>query len=813
MDRRFVLFLVLSFAILMGYSSVVQRYFPRKPPVAPQAPADHQAKTPAEKASTPKPAEQKPAEKTADKRVEKKAAKSEKASPAMHAATEPESAEKYVTLGSVDPDSSKNPYRMLVTLSTKGAALARVELSSDRYRDIDNRSGYLGSLVLRDNGKTGGLVQVVGPGTPAAKAGLKPGDLLKAVGNHPISNDESVDNALKGTKPGRTIQLTIVRAGKEMPLTVSLRRRPLEVIHPENSDPASMLLTLQQFDKQRLVDLDNADREKWETEDKSRTKGSDDEELRLKENRYSSLLSRELEGVALRTKNWRLVESDDSHATFRRAIPQLALEITKTYRLAKAPSSSALDADYPAYHLEFSVEIHNVGHEAHDVAYRLDGPNGLPMEGVWYASKVSRNWGGAGLRDFIVSFDGGTPEMIGATAVGANKGLSVFRDMPPEKLLTFVGVDAQYFSAVLMPQRQKRSDVWFDEIYPIHVGKPGHVPFAPTDNSAQRLNLTNTSCRLVSVASDIKPGETLTHRYKLFAGPKKPALLESSQYNLGTLVYYGWPIFAAVAVPLTKILHALYFVTANYGLAIILLTVLVRGCMFPLSLKQAAGAQKMQLLQPEIKKLRDKHKNNMEAFSKAQRELFTKHNYNPLSGCLPIFIQMPVFIGLYRCLMVDIELRDAPLLSHAIRWCSNLAAPDLLFDWSQWMPPWFNSGQGMFALGPYFNLLPLLTVGLMLWQQKMFMPPPADEQAAMQQKMMNFMMLFMGLLFFKVASGLCIYFIASSLWGLGERRLLPKAAPAGGAMPGANGAQLAGNGQYGETRAQAKAREAATKRK
>ena len=108
---------------------------------------------------------------------------------------------------------------------------------------------------------------------------------------------------------------------------------------------------------------------------------------------------------------------------------------------------------------------------------------------------------------------------------------------------------------------------------------------------------------------------------------------------------------------------------------------LVRGCMFPLSLKQAASAQKMQQLQPEIKKIQEKHKGNAEARTKAQQELFRKHNYNPLSGCLPMFIQMPVFIGLYRSLMVAIELRDAPLISNSIRWCSNLAAPDMLIDW------------------------------------------------------------------------------------------------------------------------------------
>ena len=154
-------------------------------------------------------------------------------------------------------------------------------------------------------------------------------------------------------------------------------------------------------------------------------------------------------------------------------------------------------------------------------------------------------------------------------------------------------------------------------------------------------------------------------------------------------------------------------------------------------------------------------------------------------GCLVVLIQMPVFLGLYRSLMVDVELRDAWLISPAVRWCSNLAAPDMLFDWSRFWNavglPWVNTGAGMFGLGPYFNLLPILTIVLFLWQQHKMMPPPTDEQQAMQQKMMKYMMIFMGVMFFKVASGLCIYFIASSLWGLGERQFLPKksVAPAG----------------------------------
>ncbi|MEN6459734.1 MAG: membrane protein insertase YidC [Thermoguttaceae bacterium] len=879
MDRRLILFLALSFAVVVGYSSLMQRLHPpRKPADQPQAAA--------EQPSPPKPMDKKP-------RAEKSAAKDQKApgktpaknaAAALRAAVEPEQPEKWVTLGSVDPDSSKNPYRMLVTLTTKGAALARVELSSDRYRDVDDRSGYLGSLVLTAAGRVGGLVRAVGLGTPAAEAGLKVGDLLKSVGDRAISDAQSLEDALKRTRPGRAIQLSVVRDGKPMMLTAKLRRHPLNVICPEDNDPLSLLLTLSQVDKlklktqwvrdeaiwrlaidlkatdQQIADLDLADvvisaedkkirlrqesqsekpwlpladqtwkaLEKWQVlrGDKGdalfvalpamtrEARLSDDRVHRIvarardeEQSGFQAGLSAELEGVKLRRGVWKLVAAEADRAVFRRAVPQWGLEITKTYRLAKVPDESRADADFPAYHLEFEIEIRNADNQPHAVAYRLDGPNGLPTEGEWYATRVTRS-GGSGIRDYILSFGDGTPGMVGAMTLASDGEVSVMRDTPPDKLLSFVGVDAQYFSAVLMPERRRANDVWFEELMPIRAGKGlARLPEFARGNHSSTTNLTNTSCRLVSVAAELEPRQTMVHRYRLFAGPKKPAILENNEYRLGELVYYGWPIFSVVAVPLTHVLHGLYHVTWNYGLAIILLTVLVRSCMFPLSLKQAAGARKMQLLQPEIKKLQEKYKNNVEARTKAQQELFRKHNYNPLSGCLPIFIQMPIFIGLYRCLMVDIELRDAPLLSHAIRWCSNLAAPDMLVDWSRWMPTWFNAGSGMFGLGPYFNILPLLTIGLMIWQQKMFMPPPADEQAAMQQKMMNFMMIFMGVMFFKVASGLCIYFIVSSLWGLGERRFLPKnPVAAGTGATAGSGVIPSGAGDFGETRAQAKAR-------
>jgi YidC/Oxa1 family membrane protein insertase len=224
------------------------------------------------------------------------------------------------------------------------------------------------------------------------------------------------------------------------------------------------------------------------------------------------------------------------------------------------------------------------------------------------------------------------------------------------------------------------------------------------------------------------------------------------------------------------ILHALHSVIGNYGIAILLLTVLVRGAMFPVSRKQAISSQKMQELQPEMKAINEKYADDQVKKTQATQELWKKHNYNPMGGCVLVFIQIPIFMGLYRSLATDVELRQAPLFSSAIRWCSNLAAPDMLWDWSKVLPAFLTAPEGW--LGPFLNLFPLVTIGLFLWQQKLFMPPAMNDEQKMQQQVMNYMMWFMALMFFKVPCGLCLYFIASSLWGIAERLWMPKTLPA-----------------------------------
>jgi len=193
-------------------------------------------------------------------------------------------------------------------------------------------------------------------------------------------------------------------------------------------------------------------------------------------------------------------------------------------------------------------------------------------------------------------------------------------------------------------------------------------------------------------------------------------------------------------------------------------------------------------MKPEIDKITEKHKDDMQARTQALQELYRKHKFNPLSGCLPMLIQLPILIALYRALSVDVELYGASLLGSGVRWCSDMAAPDRLWDWSRLWISWgwtsFNNGYAMFSLGPYLNVLPIITIILFMVQQAVMTPPPTTDQEKQMRTMMKFMMIFMAFMFYKVPSGLCIYFIASLLWGVLEKQFLPKPA-----KPSADGSQ------------------------
>jgi YidC/Oxa1 family membrane protein insertase len=658
----------------------------------------------------------------------------------------------YLTLGSVDP---KSAYRVLFTLTNEGAGVRRVELANPRFRDLHDRGGYIGHLELVPDPAGGMKVQVVGAGTPAAVAGVEVGDrIVSAIENNETVQVESAQQfaeLLARRRPNGKFKFTIAR-GEEAPreLEATLGRRPLEVIRPESEnvlirtkklpvgfqDIPSFLMTLQSVGKERIEPAT---------------------ELRPEAD--------EIDGVELRESLWEVVDSNNEQVTFRKLVPEFKLELIKRYKIASIPEDQRENQTYPAYGVTLDLEIHNLDTKAIDLAYRLDGPNGLPIEGWWYARKFGRHWSSAGLRDVVGRYFGFDTVEQSPTSISNGKG----EDFEGGSM-AFMGVDAQYFAAMMLPTKKSPEEEWLEVVRPISLSpKP-----KPRSSDGTFANVT---CRLISKVSLLQPGEALTESYEVFTGPKRPELLANyhaandPKYSLADLIYYGW--FGSVAKAMLGILHVFYNWVGNYGIAIIMLTVLVRTCIFPISRKQAQSMAKMQELKPELDKIKEKYGKDSQKQSQAMQELYRKYNINPLSGCLPMFIQLPIFVGLYRALAVDVELRQAPLFSDAIRWCSNLAAPDMLWNWSSIMPDFVNSGEGMLGLGPYLNILPLIVISLWILQQNLFMPEPTNEQAAMQQKMMKYMMIFMGIMFYKVPAGLCLYFIVSTLWGIGERKLIP----------------------------------------
>jgi YidC/Oxa1 family membrane protein insertase len=714
----------------------------------------------------------------------------------------------FVTLGSVDPASG---YPMLVTITNRGAGVHRVELSDPRFRDEHDRSGYLGQIVFEDEsddddasdapaGDAGAVVGLVGAGTPAEKAGLEVGDrivgLTRSGANRQpqeITSVARLQAALAKTSAGQTVTLDIVRGDQPaMPIEVTLGSRPLEVTRPEienlrlrNAEIPAGWQSTPSF----LLGIDRIDAtpvygDKLFRGDSARVKVVDDKPVALAD---IPLRDRS----ALAHANWEIVEHDQESATLRTVLPNLQLEITKRYSITQVPEQQRDDHSFPGYDIDLDVEIRNTGDKELKVTYVLAGPNGLPVEGWWFAHRISHSWGVSGLRDVVVRFENEGVEQVTCKSIVEDDA----EPMGQGASLAYAAVDAQYFSAALIPKKESFDEVWFETTRAVRLG--------PMPPKSEPKTFTDVSFEVERQTQSIAAGGSLRDSYNIFLGPKRPELLKNyyaagdPKYNLSDLIYYGW--FGAIAKAMLFVLHFFYGFVGNYGIAIILLTVAVRAGMFPLSWKQTQSMARMQALKPELDKINEKYKNDAQKKQQAMQELYSKHQINPLSGCLPMFVQLPIFMGLYRGLMIDVELRGSPLFGDAIRWCSNLAAPDMLYDWSWFMPDMITSGHGMLSLGPYLNIFPLVTVALFLISQQMFMPEATNEQARMQQSMMKYMTLFMGVIFYKVAAGLCLYFIVSSLWGIVERKLLPRATPATdtGASKGTSGSGGSSGGDSG----------------
>lgn len=791
MDKRFVTFLLLTMLLFVGYLQL--RLWLNPPPDPQEARQAEQlnepeplgqelteGEEPADATEPPTDEDPDAAEPTPDEEPdaqpdEEPDAQPEQPSDVETAATRRrQRPQQWVTLGSVDPDSD---YRMLLTFNNKGATLERAELSSPKYRDLEDKSGYFGHLALT-NGKDGAIVNAVGEGTPAAEAecvsgggedGLRVGDVLLAVDGEPLNAGgganfaDHAERLLHASSPGDEITVEVRRGegenAKTLKYTAELVHAHMQVIQPEHRsylDPESPLQPLSYLTT--LGAVGNV----------SKMEGSLDEIERI---------------PSLFQANWQVLldEEKPDEVAFKleldandlKDVPGAQpLEIIKRFRLAKADGQ---DEPYsPAYHVTMNVEVRNTGDEATTIALEQRGPTGLPLEGWWYVRKGSPDWGGAGMRDIVWrQVDGDNklhrlPVIYDNVEDDKHTKLFVPDPMARNPVMRYVGVDSAYFSSVMMPDEDTAS--YTPDKFRYNYGEA----IVTSEMLDDWKPTTGTSFRLLTEEQRIAAGDSFQQQFTVFIGPKDPNVLQL--YGLEDTIIFGWEFFGHIARFLLVVLDWIHWVIPNYGIAIILLTVLVRMIVLPIGRKQAQNAAKMQELAPEMKAIAEKYK-DMEQRAKAQQELFRRHNYHPLGGCWMMFLQLPIFFGLYKALSTSIDLRQASLIP-GFDWCSNLAGPDMLLYWEPFMPAFLAAKNGW--LGPYLNVLPLVTISLFIVQQKLFTPPATDEQQRMQQSMMKYMMIFMGFLFFKVPSGLCVYFIVSALWSVAERKLLPKPKPKGG---------------------------------
>ena len=676
----------------------------------------------------------------------------------------------FYQLGSLDPATNQ---KFLAVFDAKGATLVSVELAARKangkykYRELNYTAGYMGFLALQNKEK-GCTIGIVGNGTPAAKKGLQKNDVIVKINGDAITSRDEYFERLeeKDCRPESEITVSVLRPEGDnwnpLDFKVTLTEKPLALVKPEPDELKIVPDPPLYSDSYRISIRKPGDPfAVWPHLDETLLDGvwtapdpKNDKELVFEKKISSDSLSKE--GIDYTGE----------------------IIVRKKFRLPQPPAEKE---DFSrTYHLDFDIEINRVGGTADDqFCLQVNGPTGLTLEGWWYTNKIHGSstalFKGAGTRDVVLQTSKrynffGCPQIY-KKARRESKGKS-----PPyqfdlntdllgpnatdeDRTLKFAGLDTIYFANALLA----KPDSPF-VMHNIYVA-PRNAIGKDTDSIQKK---TNVSYRAYSKPFSIAPGEKHTQSFEIFLGPKDSQLLP--KYELSELQAYGW--FAIFSKILLVVLHFFYSILRNYGIAIILLTVLVRLGMMPISRKAAKNAQMMQLLGPEMKAIAEKYKDDMEKRGQAQRELFKRYNYNPFGGCLLMFFQLPIFIGLYRGLSVDTALRDQPLIP-GVEWCSNLAAPDQLLYWKEILPIGFLTSETGF-LGPYLNVLPLITIVLFIMQQKLFTPPPTDEQQAMTQKMMSFMMIFMGFLFFKVPAGLCLYFITSSLWGIAERKLLPK---------------------------------------
>jgi YidC/Oxa1 family membrane protein insertase len=403
------------------------------------------------------------------------------------------------------------------------------------------------------------------------------------------------------------------------------------------------------------------------------------------------------------------------------AVGPLAVRFARRHAGVDVRKTYTLEED--SYALSLRIELANHSERPLRPTFRV----GLPTSG-----RATPDWTELGLAAYV---DGSVEHVRLGPGGEAAKGLFGGSGEPSEfaGAVDWAGADTRYFLQALIPEVPRDAGA---RLVPAGNGRPATVEIAQQ-------------------AVSLPPGQAAAREYRVYLGPKESARLEALGANLDQAIQKGW--FPALTDFFVAVLVATHRIVPNYGVAIILITVVVRLLMYPVMQRQMQSMKRMSAIQPRLKEVQEKYADDRQRQSEEMMKLYRESGFNPLSGCLPMLLQLPVFIGLYYALQGSIQLRQEPFFG----WIHDLAAPEALFV----IP----------GLELPVRLLPVLMGGSMVLQSRMTPTTMDPAQARMMNTIMPVMFTFM---FYQFASGLVLYWLVSNLLGIGQQLLINRSAEA-----------------------------------
>jgi YidC/Oxa1 family membrane protein insertase len=406
---------------------------------------------------------------------------------------------------------------------------------------------------------------------------------------------------------------------------------------------------------------------------------------------------------SLRDAAFEVESEDDRSVTF--VFARGGVRVRKHYRF-----------DLDGYTFELSVAVENTSGDVLRPRFEIEWPAAV-REGNDYASLA------------LLTRHDGDVDRTPVSGVGSSGFLGFGGDdgRPKTGGVDWFGVETTYFVGAMAPQR----------------GGDAEATYVPIRKGELAANVLSFG------AITLPSGNRITQELRGFIGPKLEDELVDFGAELNTSIDAGWSWVQPLTRFFSYLLRTLYGFIPNYGLVIIVLTLLVRVATLPIVQRQMKSMEKMRAVQPKLKEIQEKYADDREKQSQAMMSMYKEQGVNPLGGCLPMVLQLPVFIGLFYALRSSIELRHAPF----VFWMTDLSAPDQLF-----LIP---------GIELPFRVLPVLMALSMVLQAKLQPMSPDPAQAQMMTTVMPIMML---VLFYQFPSGLVLYYMLSNFLGIAHQR-------------------------------------------